>query len=100
MTNGSLKSVKGPMHGFDQHINVTLPPLSTIYFSVPASRKKADKPAEAAKTEPAPAAAEKTAPKKRACKPRAKAAPAAEKAPAKKTRTAKSTKAKTPETEK
>ena len=100
VTNGSLKSVKGPMHGFDQHINVTLPPLSTIYFSVPASHKKAVKPAEAAKTEPAPAAAEKTAPKKRACKPRAKAAPAAEKAPAKKTRTAKSTKAKTPETEK
>lgn len=43
--NGSVKSVKGPMHGFDQHIEVTLPPLSTIYFSVPAARKKAGKPA-------------------------------------------------------
>ncbi len=45
--NGSVKSVKGPMHGFDQHIEVTLPPLSTIYFSVPAARKKAGKPAKA-----------------------------------------------------
>lgn len=42
--NGSVKSVKGPMHGFDQHIEVTLPPLSTIYFSVPAARKRQESP--------------------------------------------------------
>lgn len=58
------------MHGFDQHIEVTLPPLSTIYFSVPAARKKAGKPAkaetaEAAKPEKAakPAATKTAAPK-------------------------------------
>ena len=51
--NGSVKSVKGPMHGFDQHIEVTLPPLSTIYFSVPAARKKAGKPAKAETAEAA-----------------------------------------------
>ena len=64
------------MHGFDQHIEVTLPPLSTIYFSVPAARKKAGKPAkaetaEAAKPEKAakPAATKTAAPKKRTAKP-------------------------------
>ena len=29
------------MHGFEQHVSLTLPPLSTLYFSVPAPRKKA-----------------------------------------------------------
>ncbi len=42
------------MHGFDQHIEVTLPPLSTIYFSVPAARKKAGKPAKAETAEANP----------------------------------------------
>ena len=98
--NGSVKSVKGPMHGFDQHIEVTLPPLSTIYFSVPAARKKAGKPAkaetaEAAKPEKAakPAATKTAAPKKRTAKP------VATKPAAKKPRTAKTTKPKTPVTE-
>lgn len=98
--NGSLKSVKGPMHGFDQHIEVTLPPLSTIYFSVPAARKKAGKPAkaetaEAAKPEKAakPAATKTAAPKKRTAKP------VATKSAAKKPRAAKTTKPKTPVTE-
>ena len=98
--NGSVKSVKGPMHGFDQHIEVTLPPLSTIYFSVPAARKKAGKPAkaetaEAAKPEKAakPAATKTAAPKKRAAKP------VATKPAAKKPRAAKTTKPKTPVTE-
>ena len=69
--NGSVKSVKGPMHGFDQHIEVTLPPLSTIYFSVPAARKKAGKPAKQKlpkqpnpKRQPKPAATKTAAPKK------------------------------------
>ena len=98
--NGSVKSVKGPMHGFDQHIEVTLPPLSTIYFSVPAARKKAGKPAkaetaEAAKPEKAakPAATKTAAPKKRTAKP------VATKPAAKKPRAAKTTKPKTPVTE-
>ena len=29
--NGSVKSVKGPMHGFDQSISVTLPPLPRVW---------------------------------------------------------------------
>ena len=98
--NGSVKSVKGPMHGFFQHIEVTLPPLSTIYFSVPAARKKAGKPAkaetaEAAKPEKAakPAATKTAAPKKRTAKP------VATKPAAKKPRAAKTTKPKTPVTE-
>ena len=98
--NGSVKSVKGPMHGFDQHIEVTLPPLSTIYFSVPAARKKAGKPAkaetaEAAKPEKAakPAATKTAAPKKRTAKS------VATKPAAKKPRAAKTTKPKTPVTE-
>ena len=36
--NGTVHSEKGPMHGFDQHISLTLPPLSTLYFSVPTPR--------------------------------------------------------------
>ena len=41
VTNGTVKTKKGPMHGFDQHISLTLPPLSTLYLSVPAARKLA-----------------------------------------------------------
>ena len=88
------------MHGFDQHIEVTLPPLSTIYFSVPAARKKAGKPAKAETTEAAkpekaakPAATKTAAPKKRTAKP------VATKPAAKKPRAAKTTKPKTPVTE-
>lgn len=43
ITNGTVRSKKGAMHGFEQHITLTLPPLSTLYFSVPAPRKKAVK---------------------------------------------------------
>jgi len=39
VTNGSVKSEKGEMHGFEQHISLTLPPMSTMYFQVPAARK-------------------------------------------------------------
>ncbi len=48
------------MHGFDQHISLTLPPLSTIYLSVPAARKpraaKAGGPADKARSAAKPAA--------------------------------------------
>ena len=79
VTNGTVKAKKGPMHGFDQHISLTLPPLSTIYLSVPAARKpKAEKPTtEKAADKPAQAAKKPAA--KKAAKPTAKAdAPAAE----------------------
>ena len=49
VTNGTVRSKKGAMHGFDQHVSLTLPPLSTLYFSVPAPRKRTTKPATAKK---------------------------------------------------
>ena len=59
--NKSVRSKKVPMHGFDQSITLTLPPLSTIYFEVPAPRA----PRAAKTTKTAKAAAEKgTAAKK------------------------------------
>ena len=62
VTNGTVRSRKGAMHGFEQHVSLTLPPLSTLYFSVPAPRKKAAKPA-AAKPDAKKTAAKKTAAK-------------------------------------
>ena len=67
VTNGTVRSRKGAMHGFEQHVSLTLPPLSTLYFSVPAPRKKAAKPA-AAKADAKKTAAKKTAAKKPAAK--------------------------------
>ena len=62
VTNGTVKAKKGPMHGFDQHISLTLPPLSTLYLSVPAARKpRAAKAADKAAEKPAKPAAKKTA---------------------------------------
>ena len=68
VTNGTVRSKKGAMHGFDQHVSLTLPPLSTLYFSVPAPRKRTTKPATAKK--PARSAAQKTAQGARARKPK------------------------------
>ena len=50
------------MHGFDQHISLTLPPLSTLYLSVPAARKpRAAKAEDKAAEKRAKPAAKKTA---------------------------------------
>ena len=65
VTNGTVRSRKGAMHDFEQHVSLTLPPLSTLYFSVPAPRKKAAKPA-AAKADAKKTAAKKPASKKAA----------------------------------
>ena len=70
--NKALRSRKAPLHGFDQSITVTLPPLSTVYFSVP--QPKGPKPAA---KKPA---AKKTAAKKPAAKKTAKPAKDAGKA--------------------
>ena len=59
--NAPVRSVKGAMHGFDQHISITLPPLSTVYFSVPMPRVRKPKTTDA-KAEKAPA---KTAARKK-----------------------------------
>ena len=112
--NKAVRTHKKPMHGFEQSITITLPPMSTLYFEVPAKRtrkaaadktdkagkktaaKKAKTAAEkaAAKVVKKPgrkpkaeaAAAEEKPVKKTARKPKAEAEPKAEKAPAKSTR--------------
>ena len=80
--NAPVRSVKGAMHGFDQHIKIDLPPLSTIYFSVPMPRKR--KPKEDARAAGKPAAksaAKKPVAKKAAAKPAAKKAATKAKTP-------------------
>ena len=76
LTNGTVHSKAVPMHGLDQSITVTLPPLSTLYFAVPSPRKKVAKPvvpqpkapAEAKKLEQPAAAEPKPAARKKAAK--------------------------------
>jgi 1,4-alpha-glucan branching enzyme len=94
--NKSVRTKKTPMHGFDQSITLTLPPMSTLYFEVPSPRRKlAGKKAEAAKAEEKAAkktakaakAEEKAAAPKRGRKVKeAKEAAAVEEKPAKRTR--------------
>ena len=106
--NKSVRSKKKPMHGFDQSITLALPPMSTLYFEVPAKRparktaaeKAAEEKAEtkkttkrACRTKAEPKAEEKAPAKKRTTKAKATAEKAAEekaaapkKAPAKRTR--------------
>ena len=48
---GQIRAQKGEMHGFAQHISVTLPPLSTVFFYVP--KKRAVKEVEPDKEKPA-----------------------------------------------
>ena len=92
--NKAVRSKKKPLHGFEQSITITLPPMSVLYFEVPAKRtrktaeeKAAEKaaPKKASKTAKTKKAEEK-APAKRGRKPKAEAAPAEEKAPAKRGR--------------
>ena len=87
--NKSVRTHKKPLHGFEQSITITLPPMSTLYFEVPTkrTRKAADKAETAGKTTAKktaakaekPAKAEK-APKKTTRTTKAKAAAAAEEA--------------------
>ena len=93
--NKAQRSKKKPMHGFEQSITLTLPPMSTLYFEVPvkrAAKPKAEaekaKPAAAKKTAKATAKTTKTAAAapaaKRTTKAKKETAPAQE-APAKRT---------------
>ena len=74
VTNGTVRSKKGERHGFAQHVSLTLPPLSTLYFQVPAARKprakKTDAPAAKAGTasKAKKAAEKKAAPRRRTTK--------------------------------
>jgi 1,4-alpha-glucan branching enzyme len=47
--NKAVKARKEPMHGFEQSISLTLPPLSTLYLAVPAPRTEDEKKAKAEK---------------------------------------------------
>lgn len=64
--NPAKRTRKKPMHGFDQSIQLTLPPLSTVYLAVPE-----------AKAQPKKAAAKKTTAKKPAAQKSAAKKPAA-----------------------
>ena len=91
VTNGSVRSKKVASHGFDHSVTLTLPPMSTLYFSVPAARKRAAKTTteETTSTAAKTTAAKKTTTAKKAAT--TAKAPAEKKTPAKRT-----TKAKTP----
>ena len=62
--NKNVRSKKVPMHGFDQSITITLPPLSAVYFEVPAPR--AAQPKAAADKAETKTTAKKTATRKAA----------------------------------
>ena len=82
--NKAVRTHKKPMHGFEQSITITLPPMSTLYFEVPTKRtRKAADPAKTAQT------VKKTAAKKTAAKTTktAKAEPAVKEEKPKKTST-------------
>lgn len=38
--NKAVRTHKKPLHGFEQSITITLPPMSTLYFEVPAKRTR------------------------------------------------------------
>ena len=65
--NKNVRSKKVPMHGFDQSITITLPPLSAVYFEVPAPRAAKPKAAkDAADKAETKTTAKKTATRKAA----------------------------------
>ena len=76
--NPAKRTRKKPMHGFDQSIQLTLPPLSTVYLAVPEAKaqpkKTADKKTAEKKTTGKKPAAQKPAAKKSAAAKTAKTA--------------------------
>ena len=76
--NKAVRTKKKPLHGFEQSITITLPPMSTLYFEVPAKRSPRKK-AEDKATEKAG----KTTAKKTTRTTKAKAAKPAEEKPKK-----------------
>ena len=76
--NKPVRTHKKPMHGFEQSITITLPPMSTLYFEVPTKRTAktaADKAKKPGKKTTKAAPAEKAV-KKPGRKPKAAEAPA------------------------
>ena len=60
--NKTLRSKKGKLHGFENTISLTIPPMSTVYFKVPAP--KAEKPETTRRKSTAEKAEKKPAAKK------------------------------------
>ena len=96
--NKAVRTHKKPMHGFEQSITITLPPMSTLYFEVPTKRTrkaaadKTDKAGKKTAAKKAKTAAEEAAAKvvkKPGRKPKAEAAAAEEKSVKKTARKAK-----------
>ena len=54
--NPAKRTRKKPMHGFDQSIQLTLPPLSTVYLAVPETKAQPKKTAAKKPTAKKPAA--------------------------------------------
>ena len=102
--NKPVRTHKKPMHGFEQSITITLPPMSTLYFEVPTKRTaktaadKAKKPGKkTTKAAPAEKAVKKPGRKpkpvkKPTRKAKAEPEPAAEEAPQKRGRKPKAAK--------
>ena len=76
--NKAVRTKKKPLHGFEQSITITLPPMSTLYFEVPVKRtrktaeEKAAEAAEKAAKKPARKTAAKAKAEEKPKKPAAK----------------------------
>ena len=93
--NKAVRTHKKPLHGFEQSITITLPPMSTLYFEVPTKRtRKAADPAKADEKAASKKTTAKTekAPKKTTRATKAKTEKAAEEKPAKTEKPAKAEK--------
>ena len=74
--NPAKRTRKKPMHGFDQSIQLTLPPLSTVYLAVPEAKAQPKKAADKKTTAKKPAAQKPAAKKPAAAAKTAKTAAA------------------------
>ncbi len=59
--NKKMRSKKGEMHGMENTLTLTIPPLSTVYFEVPQPAEKKPRKPAAKKAAPPKAADKKTA---------------------------------------
>ncbi len=59
--NKAVRTHKKPLHGFEQSITITLPPMSTLYFEVPTKRTRKAEDKRPRRKKPLPKKAAKTA---------------------------------------
>ena len=67
--NPAKRTRKKPMHGFDQSIQLTLPPLSTVYLAVPETKAQPKKTAAKKPAAKKPAAKKPDQTSQEACRP-------------------------------